>query len=78
MIAGLAGFATGEAPPGVVTGSAQEVVDVLAPVAEIGRDRTYRMALRVHYPGMDRAEGRFITSPVLAEEVAPSLRAAAS
>ena len=56
MIAGLAGFPTGEAPPGVVTGSAQQVVDTLAPLAEIGRQRTYRMALRLHYPGMDRAE----------------------
>ena len=77
MIAGLAGFATGEAPPGVVTGSAQEVVDVLAPLAEIGRERTYRMALRVHYPGMDRAEVLDHLA-ALAEDVAPSLRAAAS
>ena len=77
MIAGLAGFAAGEAPPGVVTGSAQEVVDVLAPLAEIGRDRTYRMALRVHYPGMERAEVLDHLA-VLAEDVAPSLRAAAS
>jgi alkanesulfonate monooxygenase SsuD/methylene tetrahydromethanopterin reductase-like flavin-dependent oxidoreductase (luciferase family) len=77
MIAGLAGFATGEAPPGVVTGSAQEVIDAVAPLAEIGRDRTYRMAVRLHYPGMDRSEVLDLLA-AFAEDVAPSLRAAAS
>ena len=75
-IAGLAAFPAGEAPPGVVTGSAQQLVDALAPLAEIGRERTYRMAVRLHYPGMDRAEvleqlGAFVA------EVVPSLRSAA-
>jgi alkanesulfonate monooxygenase SsuD/methylene tetrahydromethanopterin reductase-like flavin-dependent oxidoreductase (luciferase family) len=77
MIAGLAGFAAGEAPPGVVSGSAQQLVDALAPLAELGRERTYRMAVRLHYPGMARSEvldrlGAFAT------DVAPSLRSAAS
>jgi alkanesulfonate monooxygenase SsuD/methylene tetrahydromethanopterin reductase-like flavin-dependent oxidoreductase (luciferase family) len=76
-IAGLAGFPTGEAPPVVVSGSAQQLVDALSPLAEIGRDRTYRMAVRLHYPGMDRSEvidqlGAF------AAEVMPGLRSAAT
>jgi alkanesulfonate monooxygenase SsuD/methylene tetrahydromethanopterin reductase-like flavin-dependent oxidoreductase (luciferase family) len=75
-IAGLADFPSGEAPPGVVTGSAQQVVDVLAPLAEIGRDRTYRMAVRLHYPGMERSEVLDLLA-AFAGDVAPSLRAAA-
>lgn len=76
-IAGLSGFPAGEAPPGVVTGSAQQVVDALEPLAEIGRERTYRMAVRLHYPGMARTEVLDLLG-AFAEEVVPSLRAAAS
>jgi alkanesulfonate monooxygenase SsuD/methylene tetrahydromethanopterin reductase-like flavin-dependent oxidoreductase (luciferase family) len=76
-IAGLSGFPAGEAPPGVVTGSAQRVVDALAPLAEIGRDRTYRMAVRLHYPGMARSEVLDLLG-AFADEVVPHLRAAAA
>jgi alkanesulfonate monooxygenase SsuD/methylene tetrahydromethanopterin reductase-like flavin-dependent oxidoreductase (luciferase family) len=76
-IAGLAAFPTGEAPPGVVCGSAQQLVDALAPLAEFGRERIYRMAVRLHYPGMSRAEV-FDGLGAFAAEVAPSLRSAAS
>jgi hypothetical protein len=76
MIAGLAGFAAGEAPPGVVSGSAQQVVDALAPLADLGRERTYRMAVRLHYPGMARSEV-FDRLGAFAADVAPSLRSAA-
>jgi alkanesulfonate monooxygenase SsuD/methylene tetrahydromethanopterin reductase-like flavin-dependent oxidoreductase (luciferase family) len=77
MIAGLAGFAAGEPPPGVVSGSAQQLIDALAPLAELGRQRTYRMAVRLHYPGMARSEV-FDRLGAFATDVAPSLRAAAS
>jgi alkanesulfonate monooxygenase SsuD/methylene tetrahydromethanopterin reductase-like flavin-dependent oxidoreductase (luciferase family) len=76
LIAGLAGFAAGEAPPGVVSGSAQQLVDALAPLAELGRERTYRMAVRLHYPGMARSEV-FDRLAAFAADVAPSLRTAA-
>lgn len=76
MIAGLAGFAAGEAPPGVVTGSAQQLVDALAPLAEIGTERTYRMAVRLHYPGMARSEVLDLLG-AFAEDVVPHLRSVA-
>jgi alkanesulfonate monooxygenase SsuD/methylene tetrahydromethanopterin reductase-like flavin-dependent oxidoreductase (luciferase family) len=76
-IAGLAGFPAGAAPPGVVTGSAQQLVHALAPLAEIGRERTYRMAVRLHYPGMARAEVLDLLG-ALAEDVVPQLRKAAT
>jgi alkanesulfonate monooxygenase SsuD/methylene tetrahydromethanopterin reductase-like flavin-dependent oxidoreductase (luciferase family) len=76
-IAGLAGFAAGEAPPGVVSGTAQQVVDALAPLAEIGQERTYRMAVRLHYPGMARTEVLDLLG-AFADEVVPHLREAAT
>jgi alkanesulfonate monooxygenase SsuD/methylene tetrahydromethanopterin reductase-like flavin-dependent oxidoreductase (luciferase family) len=75
-IAGAATFPPGESPPGVVSGSVQQVVDALAPLAVIGEERTYRMAVRLHFPGMSRSEV-FELLDVFATEVAPHLRTAA-
>lgn len=65
-------------PAGVAAGAAEQVLDALAPLAAaFSGERDHRLCVRLHYPGMARAEvedhiGRF------ASEILPRLRAAAT
>ncbi len=59
---------------GIISGSAQQVVDRLAPLAaRFGAEREYHLVVRLHWPGISRAEG-LDRIAAFAEEVAPALR----
>jgi alkanesulfonate monooxygenase SsuD/methylene tetrahydromethanopterin reductase-like flavin-dependent oxidoreductase (luciferase family) len=60
----------------LLSGSAQEVVDHLAPLAaRFAAGRDYHLVVRLHWPGMGRAEAADRIA-AFAAEVAPHLRAA--
>ena len=64
----------GGLPPGVIGGGTQQVIDALAPLATaFSSARDHRLAVRLQYPGMARAE---VVEHVqrFAEEVLPALR----
>ena len=61
---------------GIISGSAQQVVDRLAPLAaRFGAEREYHLVVRLHWPGMSRSEG-LDRIAAFAEQVAPALRGA--
>ncbi len=78
MISGILGLPTNELPPTVVSGSASQVIEALAPLAaEFSGARDHRLCVRLQYPGMSRGEVlEQITH--FAGEVMPALRGAAS
>ena len=78
MISQILGLPTDQLPPTVVSGTADEVVAVLVPLAaEFSGTRDHRLCVRLQYPGMSRTEV-FDQVALFASEVMPALRGASS
>ncbi len=78
MIAQILGLPSDQLPPTIVSGSAEQVVAALAPLAaQFSDSRDHRLCVRLQYPGMSRTE---VLDQIthFSTEVMPALRAAAS
>lgn len=62
-----------ELPAGVAAGTPQQVIDALGPLASAFPDREHHLVVRLHYPGMGRAEAEDHIG-LFADEVTPELR----
>ncbi|MEI8237973.1 MAG: LLM class flavin-dependent oxidoreductase [Actinomycetota bacterium] len=78
MIAQILGMPSDQLPPTIVSGTADQMIEALAPLAaEFSGSRDHRLCVRLQYPGMSRAE---VLEQVeqFTKEVMPALRGATS